>query len=256
MPAARDSADPDWFLDPVSGRRSPDRRFAFGINHRDEADTGNVKQVWEMSRHHHLTVLATAWWLTRDDRYAEAVADQLRSWWRANPFLTGVHWTSGIEAGVRLLAWVWIRRLLDDWPKIGDLFEDDPDAQRQIAWHQEYLAAFPSHGSSANNHVIAEAAGLLAAASAFPWYAASPRWRRERRRPPRAGARREHLQQRDQPRAGERLPPFRAGARARRGRRGRNAGHSARPRDVAADRPDAGRGGGASRRRGQRPPSG
>jgi Heparinase II/III-like protein/Heparinase II/III N-terminus len=174
----RDSADPDWFLDPVSGRRSPDRRFAFGINHRDEADTGNVKQVWEMSRHHHLTVLATAWWLTRDDRYAEAVAEQLRSWWRANPFLTGVHWTSGIEAGVRLLAWVWIRRLLDDWPKIGDLFEDDPDAQRQIAWHQEYLAAFPSRGSSANNHVIAEAAGLLAAASAFPWYAASPRWKR------------------------------------------------------------------------------
>jgi len=80
------------------------------------------------------------------------------------------------RSGVRLLAWVWIRRLLDDWPKIGDLFEDDPDAQRQIAWHQEYLAAFPSRGSSANNHVIAEAAGLLAAASAFPWYAASPRW--------------------------------------------------------------------------------
>ena len=28
-----------------------------------------------MSRHHHLTVLAAAWWLTGDDRYAEAVAD-------------------------------------------------------------------------------------------------------------------------------------------------------------------------------------
>ncbi len=130
-----------------------------------------------MSRHHHLTVLASAWWLTGEDRYAEAVARQLRSWWRANPFLSGVHWTSGIEAGIRLVSWVWIRRLLDDWPRVSDLFENDPDALRQIAWHQRYLAGFPSHGSSANNHVIAEAAGRLVAACAFPWYAQSARWR-------------------------------------------------------------------------------
>ena len=44
-----------------------------------------------MYRHHHLTVLAGAWWLTRRDDYAEVVDDQLRSWWRENPFLSGVH---------------------------------------------------------------------------------------------------------------------------------------------------------------------
>jgi hypothetical protein len=174
-----DSGDPDWFRDPVTGRRAPDQRYAFAINHRDETETGNIKQVWEMSRHHHLTVLAAAWWLTGEDRYALAVADQLRSWWRANPYLSGVHWTSGIEAGIRLLSWVWIRRLLDEWPKVADLFEHDADAVRQIEWHQEYLAAFPSHGSSANNHVLAEAAGRLAAACAFPWYSRSRRWREE-----------------------------------------------------------------------------
>jgi hypothetical protein len=173
-----DSADPDWFYDPLTGRRSPDRELAFRIHHRDESQTGNIKQVWEMSRHHHITVLAAAWWLTQEERYAEAAARQLRSWWRANPHLTGVHWTSGIEAGIRLISWVWIRRLLDDWPKAGDLFEYNQDAVRQIAWHQEFLAAFPSRGSSANNHVVAEAAGRLAAACAFPWYAETPRWRR------------------------------------------------------------------------------
>ncbi len=172
-----DSADPDWFLDPISGQRAPERELAFRIQHRDEAETGNIKQVWEFSRHHHLTVLATAWWLTRDDRYAEAVAAQLRGWWRANPFLTGVHWTSGIEIAIRLISWTWIRRLLDEWPKVGDLFEHDETAVGQIGWHQQYLAAFRSRGSSANNHVIAEAAGLLTAACAFPWYAQSERWR-------------------------------------------------------------------------------
>ena len=176
--ARTDSADPDWFLDPVTGRRAPDRRLAFRVHHRDEAETGNIKQIWEMSRHHHLTVLAAAWWLTQDERYAETAASQLRSWWGANPFLTGVHWTSGIEAGIRLISWAWIRRLLDEWPKVGDLFEHNDDAIRQIAWHQEFLAAFPSRGSSANNHVIAEAAGWLVAACAFPWYRRSDRWRR------------------------------------------------------------------------------
>jgi hypothetical protein len=173
-----DSADPDWFHDPVTGQRAPDRRLAFRIHHRDEAETGNIKQVWEMSRHHQVTVLAAAWWLTQDERYAETAAHQLRSWWAANPLLTGVHWTSGIEAGVRLLSWVWTRRLLDEWPKVGDLFEHNDDAVQQIGWHQEFLAAFPSRGSSANNHVIAEAAGRLASACAFPWYPQTSGWRR------------------------------------------------------------------------------
>jgi Heparinase II/III-like protein/Heparinase II/III N-terminus len=176
--ARTDSADPDWFFDPVSGRHAPDRRLAFRVHHRDEAETGNIKQVWEMSRHHHITVLAAAWWLTQDERYAEAAAAQLRSWWSVNPFLTGVHWTSGIEAGIRLISWTWIRRLLAEWPKVGDLFEHNDDALRQIAWHQEFLTAFPSRGSSANNHVIAEAAGRLVAACAFPWYERSAEWRR------------------------------------------------------------------------------
>jgi len=173
-----DLAMPDWFLDPVTGRRSDPDRYAFRIDHRSEEQVGNVKQVWEISRLQHLTLLAAAWYLTHDPAYAQRVADQLRSWWRANPFLSGIHWTSGIELGIRLLSLVWIRRLLAEWPGVADLFENNSLAVRQIRWHQQYLAAFQSRGSSANNHVIAEAAGQLAASCAFPWFRQSPRWRR------------------------------------------------------------------------------
>lgn len=172
-----DLADPDWFADPVTGHSAPSDAYAFRIDHRDETVTGNVKMVWELSRHHHLTVLAAAWSLTGEEKYADAVDLQLRSWWRQNPFLSGIHWTSGIELGVRLISWVWIRRLMDDWPKVQDLFEHNQDALRQIRWHQEYLDAFRSTGSSANNHAVAEAAGLLVAACAFPWFEESPHWR-------------------------------------------------------------------------------
>ena len=170
---------PDWFRDPVTGHRSDPSRFAFRVNHRSEDQVGNVKQVWEISRMQHLTLLATAWFLTGEDKYATRVADHLRSWWQENPFLSGVNWTSGIEIGIRLISLAWIRRLLDDWPGIADLFENNALALRQIHWHQQYLAAFPSRGSSANNHVIAEAAGQLVASCAFPWFRESERWRRK-----------------------------------------------------------------------------
>lgn len=173
-----DLAAPDWFFDPVTGRQAPADRYAFRINQRLEAETGNVKQVWELSRLQHLTLLATAWFLSRDDSYAERTADQLESWWRENPFLSGVHWTSGIELGIRLISFTWIRRLLAAWPGVTDLFERNDLAAAQIWWHQRYLAEFRSRGTSANNHVIAEAAGQLIASCAFPWFPASARWRR------------------------------------------------------------------------------
>jgi hypothetical protein len=174
-----DLVQPDWFHDPVTGRRSPADRYAFRIDHRSQEQTGNIKQVWEISRLQHLTLLATAWFLTGEEPYATRVAGQLRSWWRANPFLSGVHWTSGIEIGIRLISLAWIRRLLDSWPGAVGLFEQDELAVRQIRWHQQYLAAFRSRGSSANNHVIAEAAGQLVASCAFPWFGESGRWRRQ-----------------------------------------------------------------------------
>jgi hypothetical protein len=172
----RDMENPDWFFDPVTGTRAPQADYCFKVDHRSEDVTGNVKQIWELSRMHHVTVLAAAFSVSGDERYALRAAAHLRSWWAQNPFLSGVHWTSGIEAGLRLISWVWVRRLLDGWGGAAELFERNEEACAQIWWHQHYLASFRSRGSSANNHVIAEAAGLLVAALAFDLFTESPRW--------------------------------------------------------------------------------
>jgi hypothetical protein len=173
-----DLVRPDWFYDPATGRRAPADRYAFRIKHRSEAETGNVKQIWELSRLQHLTLLSAAWFLSHEDAYARRAAEQLQSWMEENPFLSGVNWTSGIEIGIRLISLVWIRRLLADWPEVAGCFEANELAVRQIWWHQRYLASFRSRGTSANNHAIAEAAGQLAASCAFPWFPASDQWRR------------------------------------------------------------------------------
>ncbi|OMI36681.1 alginate lyase family protein [Streptomyces sparsogenes] len=171
-----DLVDPDWCHDPKTGRRAP-WGHAFDVPYRNEDAVGDIKQIWEPSRHQYLTRLAAAYAITGNERYAERVAEHLRSWWAANAPLRGVHWVSGIELGIRLLSWVWIRRLLDGWPGAAGLFEGNPVARNQIWHHQRWLAAFPSRGSSANNHVVAEAAGQFAAACAFGWFPDSARWR-------------------------------------------------------------------------------
>ena len=102
-----DMEDPDWFFDPVTGRCAPSSEYCFGIDHRSETVTGNIKQVWELSRLQHVTVLAAAFALSGEEAYANRAASHLRSWWAKNPFLSGVHWTSGIEVGLRLITWVW-----------------------------------------------------------------------------------------------------------------------------------------------------
>jgi Heparinase II/III-like protein/Heparinase II/III N-terminus len=170
---------PDGLCDLAPGRRSAPDRYPFHIDHRCDDQRGDVEQVWQSSRLQHLTLLATAWFLSHKHPYAERVADQLRLWWRENPFPSDVNWTSCLEVGIRLISFVWIRRLLADWPGASDLFEDNALAIRQIYWHQRYLATFPVRRSSAGSHAIGAAVGQLVASCAFPWFAETERWRRK-----------------------------------------------------------------------------
>ncbi len=167
----------DWFVDPDSALLAPMRDYAFDIDSRDPAVVGNHKFLLEPSRLQHATALATAWFVTRREVFAQLAARQIQAWCAANPFLSGVHWTSGIEVGLRLIAFAWTRRLLGSWPGAADCFERSRLFRTQIYRHQQYLAGLSSHGSSANNHLIAELAGQFVGASAFAWFDESQHWR-------------------------------------------------------------------------------
>jgi Heparinase II/III-like protein/Heparinase II/III N-terminus len=177
----RDTALPlagaDWFRDPDTGIEAPREAYAFDIEARDPAVSGNHKFLLEPSRLQHVTLLAAAYYLTGREAFAALAAAQLRSWWSANPFLTGIHWSSGIEVALRLVSFSWARRLLAGWTGVGDCFEKSDLARDQIFRHLQYLARLRSHGSSANNHLLAELLGLYVGASAFPWFAHCRTWR-------------------------------------------------------------------------------
>lgn len=165
----------DWHRDPQTGKRAP---VSFGpdLNYRDATVVGNVKNIWEKNRHHHLTVLSIAYALTQDKRYAEAVEKQLMSWVEQNPFPIGVNWTSSLEFGVRLISWVWCDRLLRGSPSHTHLFGDGGVLWDTIYWHQWLISQHYSQGSSANNHLIGEMAGLFIAATVWPFFPQSSQW--------------------------------------------------------------------------------
>lgn len=143
---------------------------------------GGVKYTWEPSRHAFLFKLAQAHVIQRQ-RMQRSTADYgaicLR-WWldwiSRNPVGFGVHWTSPLEAAVRVFVWTWMLHLLRDHNHLT------PDAFRlilgQMSQQARFIADNYSFGSSANNHLIGEAAAVAFFCTAFPSFAAASSMRR------------------------------------------------------------------------------
>lgn len=135
------------------------------VDYRVAHVSGDCKQVWEPNRHHQFYVLARAWHQTGDRRYADKVFDLFRSWLDANPFGYGMNWKNPLELGVRVINWVFALDLLREAPCDERLWRRIHQALWLHVWD---LSRKFSRGSSANNHLVGEAAGAFVAASWLP----------------------------------------------------------------------------------------
>lgn len=170
---------PQWNRDPKTGQQAP-LQFGKTLNYRDEQRVGDIKYLWEPSRHAQLVTLAQAWHLTRDDSYAEGCRTLLASWFDQCPYPSGVHWTSSLEHAIRLVNWSFAWHLLggDGAPifrgSVGEAFK-----QRwltSVYQHSHFIAGHFSRYSSANNHLLGELMGLFVASLTWPLWKRSRRW--------------------------------------------------------------------------------
>ena len=166
----------NWHLDPKSQIEAP-LSFGFDINHRDEKLVGNIKNTWEKNRHHHLTILALAFFLTKEEKYAKEVEGQLQHWIEQNPYLIGVNWTHPLEQGIRLISWVYIAYFLKDSKTYENIFGNYGFIWNSVFEHQKFIVETYSRGSSANNHLIGEMAGLFISACCWPIFKQSKKWK-------------------------------------------------------------------------------
>lgn len=160
-----DLGDPiNWNRDIASGIDAP-MTFASGIDYRDFRQTGDCKLVWEPNRHQHLVALAQAWHLTGDRRFAEEIFAQIDQWMSACPFGYGMNWRSPLELAIRLINWVYALGMTREagWSQSALATSVAQCAYRHLWDIQRKYSRY----SSANNHLVGEAAGVWIGASAF-----------------------------------------------------------------------------------------
>ena len=164
----------DWNRDYVHGIATPTTRAA-AIDYRNRRVAGDAKIVWEPNRHQHLVVLARAYRATGDIRYAAEVVAQLTSWLDQCPFGRGMNWRSPLELAIRLINWTWAADLIRDSGCLTAVFcRRLVEAVHLQLWD---VSRKFSRGSSANNHLIGEAAGVFVAACYFTRLARAGEWR-------------------------------------------------------------------------------
>ena len=156
----------DWNRDHESGLRTP-MGFSNAIDYRNPSVAGDAKLVWDLNRHQHLPVLGRAYRASGELRYARAGLDDIASWIEQCPFGHGMNWRSPLELAIRAINWIWFLDL------IAPSGMPDLDARerirRALELHVFDIARKYSRGSSANNHLIGEAAGVFIATSMLPY---------------------------------------------------------------------------------------
>lgn len=155
---------PRWQKDLLASIDLETRERGHLLDPRRPPGSGDARMIWELSRWDPLIQAAQGAWLLGRDAAAMRSLSWLEDWARANPPYRGWNWTSALESGIRLIQLAWIDALLGAVlgdaeratrlvPVIGKLVP----AHAWFTWHHR------SFGSSANNHLLGELAGLIVA---------------------------------------------------------------------------------------------
>jgi hypothetical protein len=170
------SEEINWHLDPPTGESWP--RQYVGMMERwfwTKKRTMDALPLWELNRHQYFTTLGKAYWLTRDERYADEFCRQLISWIEQNSYQFGVNWFSVLEIGVRIISWSLAFYLFRDSsvfaekaakPFIKSLYQQTDFVRRHLTLDWEVQ----------NNWLIGQATGLVTVGALFPEFLESQDW--------------------------------------------------------------------------------
>ncbi len=141
----------------------------------------DIKLVWEASRFGWVFPLVQAYELTGDQAYYEGFWVLFSSWLDTNPPHSGVHWLSGQEVALRLIA------LIVAAQSFQPSFEGEPqrweDLLRAVVVHARRIPPTLIYArAQENNHLLTESAALYLVGLCFPELTVADEWKRMGRR--------------------------------------------------------------------------
>ncbi len=138
----------------------------------------DIKFAWEPARFGWAFTLGRAYFVTQDDKYAEAFWKYFEIFNAGNPPYLGPHWMNGQEAALRTLALVWAAQVFET----AAVSSAERRGQLIQSIHA-HAARIPSTliyaRSQNNNHLVTESAALYTAGLFFEnknWRALGWRW--------------------------------------------------------------------------------
>jgi hypothetical protein len=166
---------PDWLLEPLSGIRVSLDHWS-RIDYLDPSVVGDKKIIWELNRLQHFVTLGQAYWMTRDEAYAEAFVSQATSWMDANPPNLGINWVSSLELAFRSIAWLWALHLFARSRKLSSRFT--LRSLKHLIAHGRHIESYLSRYFSPNTHLTGEALGLIYLGTALGELRCAEAWRK------------------------------------------------------------------------------
>lgn len=167
-----------WHRHPITGE-SWDAGTDLSFSLRSTAGQGDVKLIWEAGRfpQAYLLARAAAFFPEKGEQWAHGLIDQIEHFQATNTYGLGVHWSSGQEVAVRLLAWLFSYDAL--------LASTVASERARQAITKELIAGavwIERHIDFArvavyNNHLLAEAVALYGVGALLPTLPSATKWR-------------------------------------------------------------------------------
>lgn len=162
---------------PVALQLAPPETLAHWTvyEHHGLNDDGDIKWIWEPGRFGWACTLAQAYHLTGDGKYASSFWNYTQEFLSANPPFLGPHWVSAQEVAFRLIALTYTARIVS--PSDQTTGEHLAKLEAAISDHANRIPPTLAYARAQNNnHLLAEAAGLMTAAMSLPEHPQSQRW--------------------------------------------------------------------------------
>lgn len=152
---------PNWFYDPFTQKElleDTKQKHWVDINEFD-LNTGDIKNLWELSRFDWLTDLARAYVLSLDKKYLDRINLLLNDWSKNNPVNIGVNWRCGQETSIRIM------KLFHTSMVLGNLKEISSTLALFAYEHLKRIEGNIGYAvAQNNNHGTSEAAALYVGA--------------------------------------------------------------------------------------------
>ncbi len=156
----------DWMLDYRSGYRwSAAAWYSDSLDY-VSTEGADIKLPWELSRCHHMPILALACFWTRDTKYGDEVLTQIEDWIASNGYCRGPNWACTMDVAIRLANWLITIDLLKaaDYP-----FPISGGIYRNLVLHVIFIENNLEWTSAlTSNHYLSDITGLYFGAVYVP----------------------------------------------------------------------------------------